>query len=95
MSEDILLEDYSENTDDPLIEASDDLENMDDNILSEFKLVSILVNKIMLDSIKDHKKRNLKSISKRRKEKKRRRHRQKELDHRGYGGEMIPYPRVG
>ena len=69
-----------------------DIEAIDNYISTEFKLVSLLVNRIILDSIKIHKTKN---ITKTRKEKRRRRHRQRKAEQRRNDGEMIPYPRVG
>jgi hypothetical protein len=95
-----MTEDLTFKTDDALVDDEDLLyddadENNVERIYTEFKLVSLLVNRIILDSIKDHKRTNHKHISQMRKHKKRQRYHKKGPEKITNDGEMIPYPRVG
>ena len=95
ISEDALKKDISDVLDTTEIELDDDSEEVkeyDARTYTEFRLVSMLVNKIILDSIKEGKKYNQNSRTNR--------HRRRKQDQRSRlntsnDGEMIPYPRVG
>ena len=93
-----MTEDLTFKTNDDLADDEDLLyedENNIQRIYTEFKLVSLLVNRIILDSIKDHKRTNHKNIGRMRKHKKRQRYHKKGAEKFTNDGEMIPYPRVG
>ena len=95
ISDDILKKGISDALDTSGIELDNDSEEAkeyDARTYTEFRLVSMLVNKIILDSIKEGKEYN--------QNRRTNRHRRRKQDQRSRlntsnDGEMIPYPRVG
>ena len=84
---------------DNLVDEEDLLYNDEDEnikrVYTEFRLVSLLVNRIILDSNKDHKRTNHKNICRMRQHKKIRRYQKKGPEKFTNDGELIPYPQVG